>query len=203
MMMFLINVFSYFGAFNVTNNYMEIIVTSSKVTITPSTIVTVTGLFSIISGLLATCLVDRFGRRLLLIISSLGMAVSLTCLGLHFKLLDLGYDPASLTWLPCSCLIVFIVSYSGGCGCIPSTLVGELFSPKLKTIASLSFSGISAVFSSLSTATFVPFLALVGPSYLFWFYASGVYVSVVYYYYKVPETMGKSLKDIQTETSKD
>ncbi|OXU22655.1 hypothetical protein TSAR_005618 [Trichomalopsis sarcophagae] len=202
LMMFLINIFSYFGAFNVINNYMEIIVTKSQVSITPSIIVTVTGGFSILSGLLSTFLVDRLGRRFLLIGSSLGMALSLTALGLHFRLLDLGYDPVYLTWLPCIILLVYTVSYSAGCGCIPSALVGELFSPRLKTIASLSFSGTSAVFSTMSTGSFVPFLNLVGPSYLFWFYSVGIYVSVVYYWYFVPETMGKSLQAIQTESKK-
>lgn len=201
MMMLLINIFSFFGAYNVINNYMEIIVTSSQVRITPSTIVTFIGLFSMISGLLATFLIDKFGRRFLLIASSLGMAISLTCLGLHFQLLNFGYDTSSLTWLPFACLVIYTVSYCGGCGCIPSALVGELFSPRLKTIASLSFSGTAAIFSSLSTATFIPFLNLVGASCLFWFYATGIYVSVLYYYYYVPETMGKSLKDIQKERS--
>ncbi|XP_031777784.1 facilitated trehalose transporter Tret1-like [Nasonia vitripennis] len=202
LMMFLINIFSYFGAFNVINNYMEIIVTKSQVSITPSIIVTVTGGFSILSGLLSTFLVDSLGRRFLLIGSSLGMALSLTALGLHFQLLDLGYDPVYLTWLPCIILLVYTVSYSAGCGCIPSALVGELFSPRLKTIASLSFSGTSAVFSTMSTGSFVPFLNLVGPSYLFWFYSVGIYVSVIYYWYFVPETMGKSLQAIQTESKK-
>jgi MFS family permease len=202
MMMFLINIFGYFGAYNVSNNYMEIIVVSSRVSVTPSTIVTATGLCSIISGLFATFLVDKFGRRLLLVSSSFGMALALTSLGLHFKLLNMGYDPGSLTWLPCACLLFYTVSYSAGCGCIPSALMGELFSPRLKTIASLSFSGTSAVFSSLSTGTFLPFLNLVGASYLFWFFAAGIYVSVIYYYFYVPETMGKSLKDIQKPISK-
>ncbi|XP_011498158.1 PREDICTED: facilitated trehalose transporter Tret1-like [Ceratosolen solmsi marchali] len=202
MMMFLINIFGYFGAYNVSNNYMEIIVANSRANVTPSTIVTATGLCSIISGLLATFLVDKFGRRLLLVSSSLGMALSLTSLGLHFRLLDLGHDPKPLTWLPCICLLFYTISYSAGCGCIPTALMGELFSPKLKTITSLSFSGTSAVFSSLSTGTFLPFLNLIGANYLFWFFAAGVYISVVYYYFYMPETMGKSLKDIQQPISK-
>lgn len=199
-MMFLMNIFSYFGANNVINNYMEIIVNHSRVSVTPSTIVTIVGFSACISGLLATFLVDRYGRRLLLIGSSLGMAISLSCLGLHFKLLKFSdYDPATFTWVPCICLLTYVISYNAGCGCIPNTLVGELFSPKLKTIVSLSFSGTSAIFSSLSTATFIPFLNLIGENWLFWFYASGVYVSVLYYYFFVPETMGKSLEDIQKQ----
>ncbi|KAJ8667383.1 hypothetical protein QAD02_009045 [Eretmocerus hayati] len=122
LMMLLINVFSFFGAYNVTNNYMEIIVTRSETSVTPSHIVTLTGFFSIISGLVATFLVDRFGRRFLLVLSSLGMAVSLTSLGLHFQLLDRGFDPANLTLLPGACLLIYTMSYNAGCGSIPSAL---------------------------------------------------------------------------------
>uniref|UniRef100_A0ABD2VU16 Major facilitator superfamily (MFS) profile domain-containing protein n=1 Tax=Trichogramma kaykai TaxID=54128 RepID=A0ABD2VU16_9HYME len=203
LMMFMINIFSYFGAYNVTNNYMEIIITSSRVTIEASTIVTSIQGCSIVSGLLATFRVDRYGRRFLLIASSLGMALSLTSLGVHFLLLRrFDFDPARLTWLPCLCLLCYSMSYTAGCGCIPSALVGELFSPRLKTLASLVFSATSAVFSSLSTMTFLPFLELVGPAALFWFYSAGIYASIVYYYYYVPETMGKSLQDIQKEPDK-
>lgn len=195
--MFLINIFSYFGAHNVISSYMEIILTHSQVDVTASTIVTLAGFFTIISGLVATILVDNFGRRFLLIASSAGMALALTSLGLHFKFLDLGYDTKALTWLPCSCLLIYLTSYWAGCGSIPSTLVGELFSPKLKTIASLTFNIISAIISSLSTATFLPILSFTGAHWLFWFYASGIYVSIVYYYFYMPETMGRSLKEIQ------
>lgn len=195
--MFLINIFSYFGAHNVISSYMEIILTNSQVDVTASTIVTIAGFLTIVSGSLATILVDNFGRRFLLIVSSSGMALALTSLGLHFKLLSMGYDTKAITWLPCSCLLVYLTSYWAGCGSIPSTLVGELFSPKLKTIATLSFNITSAIFSSLSTATFLPILGFAEAHWLFWFYSSGIYVSIVYYYLYLPETMGKSLKDIQ------
>ncbi|XP_014214999.1 facilitated trehalose transporter Tret1-like [Copidosoma floridanum] len=198
--MFLINISLFFGAFNVINNYMEIILSKSGVSLTPSDVVVGVGFFAIISGLAATCLVDRLGRRFLMISSSLGMALFLGAMGLHFLLiLELGHDAPTLTWLPCTCLLLYTASYSAGVGCIPSTLVGELFSPSLKTIASLSYSGCAALFSSLSAGTFIPLLNLVGPVYLFWLYATGTLLSAVFFYFTVPETMGKSLKDIQAE----
>lgn len=169
----------------------------------PSTLVTINGFFAIVSGLIACCLVDRCGRRFLMIVSSLGMATSLTAVGVHFILLEYGYDPLTLNWLPCVSLSMYTCSYACGMGCIPSTLVAELFSPNLKSIASLLFSGTAAVFSSLSTVTFIPMQNLIGPSYLYWFYSSGIYVSAYYYYACLSETKGQSLKDIQQVQKKE
>lgn len=178
--------------------------TSSKVSIiTPSTLVTINGFFAIISGLIASCLVDRFGRRFLMMSSSLGMAISLTSLGIHFMLLQNGFDPKTLELLPCICLFVYTFSYPVGMGSVPSILVSELFTPNLKSMASLMFSATAALFSSLSTVTFLPLQNLVGPNYLYWFYATGIYASVVYYYFFLPETKGQSLQSIQLSQKKD
>ncbi|XP_058809117.1 facilitated trehalose transporter Tret1-like isoform X2 [Phymastichus coffea] len=181
-LMFLMNVFLYFCAFNVINNYMEIIVSASRVTIiAPSTLVSINGFFAIISG----------------------MAMSLTSLGIHFMLLKCHYDPVSLNLLPCICLTGYTLSYSAGMGCIPSTLVGELFSPNLKSVASLMFSGTAALFSTLSTITFLPLQNLIGPSYLYWFYSAGIYASSAYYYFCLTETKGQSLQSIQIRQKKE
>ncbi|XP_058809126.1 facilitated trehalose transporter Tret1-like [Phymastichus coffea] len=201
-LMFLTNVFIYFGAYNVINNYMEIIITASKVTIiAPSTLVTINGFFAIISGLLATFLVDRFGRRFLMITSSLGMALSLTSLGIHFIFLK-NDSTATLNWLPCICFLIYTVSYSAGMGCVPNILVSELFPPNLKSLASLMFSATAALFSSLSTVTFLPLQNLVGPSYLYLFYSTGIYTSTLYYWFFLPETKGQSLQSIQMKQKK-
>lgn len=87
-----------------------------------------------------------FGRCFLLIASSIGIALSFVCLGLHFQLLELDYNPMSLTWLPCTCLILYTVAFSVGIGCIPSALVAELFFTETQVHRQFEFYGLFGTF---------------------------------------------------------
>lgn len=88
---------------------------------------------------LATCssifFVDRAGRKILLLISSAVMCVSLVLLGVFFQLQDLGKD-GGLGWLPLVCLMVFMVAFSIGYGPIPWMMLGELIPLKVKGTSS-------------------------------------------------------------------
>ena len=76
-------------------------------------------------------LVDRAGRKLLLIISELFMAVSLCLLGLFFNLKEIG-PTGNIGWLPLVGLCVFIVAFSLGMGPVPWILMGELLPQNTK-----------------------------------------------------------------------
>ena len=191
----MLNLLNYFPAFNAMTSYMEVVAKESRVAIRPSTVVTGLGLCSILAVLVSTCLVDRIGRRCLLIISGFFTAVSFTVLAYHFWLVENGkvYNG----WVPIACLVVYSTSYCFGQNSIPSALVGELFSPRLKSMASLVFSITFAGFSAISSWYFIPVSKLNGYSSAFLFYAVGTFASCIFYYFWVPETKGKSLQDIQ------
>ena len=70
--------------------------------------------------------VDRAGRRPLLLLSGLVTAVSTGCLGLLFYLgLSDSLDP-SLDWLPLAAIILAFVGYSVGYAAVPFLVMGEL-----------------------------------------------------------------------------
>ncbi len=83
----------------------------------------------------ATCssifLVDKAGRKILLLISSAVMCVSLVVLGVFFRLQEDGKDEG-LGWLPLVCLMIFMVAFSIGYGPIPWMMMGELIPQKVK-----------------------------------------------------------------------
>lgn len=67
----------------------------------------------VMSGV-AALIVDRAGRKPLLMISTSIMSVSLIALGYYFQQKDGGNDVSSLGWLPLASLIVFMVAFSIG-----------------------------------------------------------------------------------------
>lgn len=68
---------------------------------------------SIMSGV-AAMIVDRAGRKPLLMFSSSVMTVSLVALGYYFNLKVNETDVSSLGWLPLTSLTLFIISFSVG-----------------------------------------------------------------------------------------
>ncbi|XP_076234995.1 facilitated trehalose transporter Tret1 [Calliopsis andreniformis] len=194
--------FAYASGYNALTAYAEIIVARSGVSIKPSLVVMILGLATIIAGSTATLLVDKFGRRRLLIFSGLGSSIALALLGLHFQLLSLDYDAKSLTWLPITAMLMFNLSLSSGLQPVPSTLLGELFPANLKNVISLVVHSGNALFSFTNAKTYQPYLDLVGEKFVYWTYSICMLFSVPYVYFLVPETTGKSLLEIQQLSKK-
>jgi MFS family permease len=79
--------------------------------------------------------VDKAGRRILLLISGIVMALPLASLGAFFYMFS---DPetshqewrSNLQWVPLVCLIIYMIGYSIGFACVPFILLGEMLPGK-------------------------------------------------------------------------
>ncbi|KAG8226600.1 hypothetical protein J437_LFUL007292 [Ladona fulva] len=151
----------------------------------------------------AAALVDRAGRRILLLLSSSMMAVCLAALGAYFNIRGPGEEPSeaskSLGWLPLVSLTVFIIVFSLGFGPIPWALTGELFAPNVKGIASGVAVGINWTMAFVVTKIFPTLRTSIGSDYTFWMFALLNVASVTFVLFLVLETKGKSLQQIQKE----
>ena len=84
----------------------------------------------------STLIIDRSGRKVLLISSASTMCVTIGGLGAFFYLQTV--DPATadkITFLPIACLCVFIAAFSLGYGGIPWLMMSELMAPEVKAIS--------------------------------------------------------------------
>lgn len=106
--------------------------------IKPELATIIIGVMQVIATFVATVIVDRAGRRILLLISDSVMAICTLVLGIYFYVQENDADGTKLAgwgWLPILALCVFIVSFSLGFGPAPWILVGELFAPDVKGLA--------------------------------------------------------------------
>lgn len=159
----------------------------------------INSVFGVIGSTVCLFIIDRLGRRFLMCISCVMGAIALSCLGLHFQLLDLGYDPANFQLLPLLSLMFFTIALFGGIRQVPSTVLGEIFSPSIKYMATC-FSGISAgLFAFISASTYQPLLDTFGQQYVIWMYALFLLTAIPFTLIFLPETKGKSLQQIQDD----
>jgi len=150
----------------------------------------------VITGL-ASVLMDKAGRRLLLLISSSLMTVSLVTMGIYFYAKENAWDStSSIGWLPLVSLVVYIAAFSIGYGPIPWLMMGEIFGADVRamgcTIATVTNWSISFVV----TLIFKPLKNGIKDSGSFWFFAGFCVVNFVFCFFFVKETKGKTSQEI-------
>lgn len=181
--------------------YMESILRSANVNVVdPSTVVIIVTAFGIVSSLLFMLLIDKFGRRILMIASSLSVAISLICLGTAFQLLDASYD--DLQALAIFSMFFFELAVFSGIISIPTTVMGEIFPPHVKCMAGCLTNVMAGFFAFISTSTYQPLINLLTEKYVFYIYSLLLLTAVPFTLSCMPETKGKSLQQIQEELTK-
>ncbi|CAI5983575.1 unnamed protein product [Closterium sp. NIES-65] len=152
-------------------------------------------LFTVCSALL----LDRAGRRVLLLLSSSGMALSCLLLGLSFYLphAHLPFLPASSApLLAFSGCMAYIVFYSMGMGGIPWIIMSEIIPAHMRSLAGSLVVLCNWSLCFLITQTFAVLFAW--SSYgTVWLYGTVAAVGVAFIWYCVPETKGRSLEEIE------
>lgn len=182
--------------------YMHQIFAEAGSNLEPEVCSIILGAVRVAAYVIAVLAVDRYGRRFLLMESSIGTCISLTAIGIFFYLKTLGYDVEAITWLPLVGLICFDLSYNTGIGCVPVIQISELFPEHLKGIASIIVITFCSVLSFIITLIFPYMEAEIGMGPSFWVFASSGLIGAIFTYFVVPETKGKTLYDIQIMLNK-
>ncbi|GLH04114.1 Facilitated trehalose transporter Tret1 [Gryllus bimaculatus] len=169
-----------------------------------NTCTVIVGVVQVVATFISTQIVDRLGRRILLLISDLVMSICCILLGVFF-FLDEKEDPVAkdIGWLPLLSVCLFIVVFSLGYGPIPWMMVGELFPPNIKGAASSISCMVNWIIAFLVTKFFsnVEEALDLGPT--FWIFAGISALGTIFVFFFVPETKGKSLAQIQRELGDD
>lgn len=186
---------------NVFLPYMQMIFDVSGTSI-PSDLSTIfIGIVQIITLLITAVAVDKLGRRILLLSSASGSLIAQVALGLFFYLQTHNYDVSSLFWLPIASLLIFMICFNLGFASVTWAILGELFPPNVKAVAS-AFGCSMSMLMAFVTATFFPYLnGSIGMAWSFWLFGGCCAVGFVFVYFVVPETKGKSLQEIQVMLS--
>ena len=149
----------------------------------------------VLATVASTALMDRLGRRTLLLVSGVLMAFSSGLLGLQFRGMDPGSHPRSQV-AAAVFIVVYMTGFSLGVGPIPWILNGELFPRKVRAVASSLATCANWTFAWLVVWSFDK-LAGWSASGTFYLYSGACAVVAAFAVLVVPETMGKSLEEIE------
>ncbi|XP_031629980.1 uncharacterized protein LOC116345073 [Contarinia nasturtii] len=158
----------------------------------------IVGVMQVISVFISSIIVDKLGRRLLLLPSAIIMALCTILLGTYFYMQGQDEESvASIGWLPIVSMCVFIILFSLGFGPIPWMMMGELFSNDIKGVAGSAAGALNWSVAFFVTSTFNWMNNTFGKGETFWIFSLFCILGAVFVFIFVPETKGKSLPDIQ------
>lgn len=154
------------------------------------------GAVNVLLTIVALRLLDRVGRRPLLLYGLVGMVISLGVLGGAFLLA--GSSPI-VAWLAVISLAVYVACFAIGLGPVFWLLISEIYPLKIRGRAM----GVATMMnwgSNLIVAlTFLSLLHSLGRSATFWLYAVIGIIAWFFVYRLVPETKGRTLEQIDAE----
>ena len=156
----------------------------------------IVGLVQLVANFFSLFIVDRAGRKPLLIASGAIMCVALLALGTHFYLQRFGTEQ-SLGMLPLISLIVFMIGFSIGYCSIPFLLMGELIPEKQRSFLSSIAGSLNLGIMFVVIKTYHDLKNSIGEDGTFWFYSGICLCSCFFVYFLVPETKGKTLTEIE------
>ncbi len=152
------------------------------------------GLVNVIMTIVAMVLIDRVGRRPLLLVSLAGMAIALVVLGYGFLA---STSNSGLAGLSVVCLMVFVGAFAVGLGPIFWLLIAEIYPLRVRGLAMSLATTANWGSNLIVSLTFLTLLQALGPATTFWLYGLVAILAWYFAFRMVPETRGRTLEEIE------
>lgn len=165
-------------------------------------ITVITSVVNIVTTLVAIATVDKFGRKPLLLLGSIGMTITLGTLAVAFG--NAAIDPAtgnpSLTGsagiIALLAANLYVVFFGFSWGPIVWVLLGEMFNNKIRAAALSVAAAIQWIANFLVSTTFPPLLKSFGLGSAYGIYTIAAAISIFFVALSIKETKGKELEDM-------
>jgi SP family arabinose:H+ symporter-like MFS transporter len=152
------------------------------------------GITNLIFTLIALWMIDRFGRRTLLFIGSIGYITTLGLTAWAFSTSRFGIVPM--------CIFGFVGSHAIGQGAVIWVFISEIF-PNTQRAFGQSFGSFTHWFFAASITLLFPLMAeRLPPQTIFGFFCGMMVLQLIWVLFFVPETKGVSLEEMEGQIIK-
>jgi sugar porter (SP) family MFS transporter len=154
--------------------------------------IVVTGTINLVFTLFALGMVDRFGRRVLMLLGCAGIAISHVVLGFAYRAGVKGMPVLVITLCTIACYALSLAP-------VTWVLISEIFPNRVRGIGVSISVSVLWIASFVLTFTFPILNRTLGPSGTFWTYAGICIAGFLFILARVPETKGKTLEEIEDD----
>jgi SP family galactose:H+ symporter-like MFS transporter len=143
---------------------------------------------------LAIFLLDRVGRRPLLLVGVAGQIVGLAILGAAFQFPQLA---SFKSYVAIGGLVIYVSCFAFGLGPIFWLMISEIYPLKVRGAAMSAVTVINWVTNLAVAVTFLSLVKILGHAGTFWLYGATGVAAWIFFYRLAPETKGKTLEQIE------
>lgn len=195
--------FQQLSGINVILFYSQTIFAKTGSSLEPAVSTILVGVVQVLASGATPLIVDRLGRKPILLVSAGGMALAHATMGLYFYMDYIKSDAVdSISWLPIFSLIFFVTVYCIGFGPLPWAVLGELFPPNVKSIASSMVASTCWILGFIVLQFFSTLDEAVGSHWSFWIFGICCVIAFIFTFTQLMETKGMSLDEIQQALNK-
>ncbi|KAJ0171625.1 hypothetical protein K1T71_013175 [Dendrolimus kikuchii] len=145
----------------------------------------------LVASFLCGALVDRLGRRYLLIVTTLASGVCLLLLGTQ---LQLHWAPH---WLTVVLIYAYCFVYNLGPAPIPYVIAAEFFLPEVRGLCNSMVNACAWIMNFITLSIFSILVEYTGLGVVFYGFSAVSFLGAIYCYYYLPETKGLPADAIQ------
>jgi SP family arabinose:H+ symporter-like MFS transporter len=149
------------------------------------------GFVNLLFTILSLWLVDKVGRKVLLLIGTTSMMICLSVIGYAFYTHTSG--PLVLIFV-----LLYVAAFAVSLGAVLWVILSEIFPSRVRGKAVAIGTMTHWVADYAISQSFPPLLRTIGPASTFWIFAFMALIAVIFTWRMIPETKGKSLEELES-----
>ncbi|CAG9837750.1 unnamed protein product [Diabrotica balteata] len=152
----------------------------------------------LVSVTFASLQVDKYGRRMLIMVSAIVSGLCLLALAVYFHLKYLHIDVSSVSWIPLVSVMIYAAFFKAGAGLVPIILTAEIFPSNMKAIGMTVADGMFILGGIIAIQIYQILTRLINIYLPFYVFGGYAFFVAIFTYFCIPETKGRSLQEIQS-----
>lgn len=116
-------------------NYTAVIFDQAGASMPPTVAAIIVGAIQLLGTYASTLLVERLGRKILLLVSALGIGLGQSAMGIYSYFQVLHYPVESFSWVPIAGFSFMLFLAACGLLSLPFLVISEILPPKIRSTA--------------------------------------------------------------------
>jgi sugar porter (SP) family MFS transporter len=154
------------------------------------------GVTNVVFTVIAVLLLDKVGRRVLLLTGNVAFFVALVLLGLYFAV---GPIKQHAPWVALAALTLYIAGFAISLGPVFWLMISEIFPLHLRAPAMAVCTIANWLANFIVSISFLTLTNLITKQGTFWLYAGIAVLAFIFFAARVPETKDRSLEEIEAQ----